>query len=332
MRKGFAVEPYVKPPVSIFISFREEVSLDRIVLDGKVNAQLSNGFILSSSISPVGSCIVSDQSLRQIAKVFNDTNKNTHLYEIKRRSRDNFQSNNSIVAYFSYPRSNPAYLDRLTGLCLVILRTVNRTSPCLASLKVYGTLNRSETITPSLVSKSVESVEIPDEFIDELTHEPMKIPVKLPSQKYVDKSTLDRYLDEFKSENKPGKDPFTRIEFTSEYKPIIDAALKARIDKFYFENQTKRLVTKHQVNETPVLKRKVRENQEREEDTKRSRVENEKKCEACLNKKRPLYELETCKHCFCRSCSLALKNKCMICKREFSSGQIVNLDRVSQRI
>lgn len=172
----------------------------------------------------------------------------------------------------------------------------------------------------------------------------MRIPIRLPSKKYIDKSTLDKYIREREASKEAIVDPFTRLAFTSTHKPIIDEELKSRIDKFLFENRSARLkspqkmvVTRKETIE-PILEEYT---QRRSKRLKVDDVNQEKtvfQCDLCLNKKEcsstsisssvvAFYQLEICKHVFCRNCLLVIKNICSKCKLTFKNSQVTNIDK-----
>lgn len=317
-----------------------------------MNTQLSSGFVLSSSIDTFSE-EMNEKSFIQIAKIFNDKHKNLSLYEFSRRSNNLLSNapNDHIQVFFS--TKSQLYLDKVSAINISIVRTLNSSSPCLRSIRVLGVkseqsldLNLEKCILKSS-SKCFEEkrAEIPEEFVDELTHDMMRMPIKLPSQKYIDKSTLDIYLSEKRKINEKEKDPFTCVEFSSTYKPIIDEELKSKIDKFMFENHDCVLVFKaNESNESE--KRKLNSveanlsefcgvlaNDFEGFQTRRpvKKIKSDlNSCNSCLNVKnsaRALYELSSCKHVFCRHCLLAMNNKCRICKRHFKNNQIVHSDR-----
>jgi hypothetical protein len=379
--KGFAVDAFIRPPVTIYIVFKQEVSIESIQLDAKVNTQVSNGFLISTSIDSPQLIEQSIQEKRadavnfqQIAKILNEKNKACHVYEFTRRMSSQSNSNNNSSSQFVYVAHFGArsslYLDKVTGVSICITRTLNSANACLRSVKVFRRLfqpdageavqSESETCLPTKNKSTPEKsdlVEIPIEFVDELTHEIMKMPIKLPSSKYIDKTTLDKYLAEEKLNNmnhQAAKDPFTRVAFTANYKPLIDETLKSKIDRFLFDNQGKRLAYK---SESPCkLRKKSVEKIVTREDLKRnlslismdyfknnelendSTPTNSKKlkqspqqsCCCCLNLKNPqlgFYELQTCKHVYCRNCLVSLNRKCLVCKVSFKSSQVINVDR-----
>jgi hypothetical protein len=371
MKKNFSADTFVRAPVNVQIVFNQSVHIEAVYLESKVNSQISNGFVLSSSFkqSRDGSYMY-----QEIAKVTNDSNKTVCSYEFKKRnstyglSCDTNEPSNIKEKMLIYFKGCPnAYLDKAIALKISIIRTLNSTSPCLSLLKVYG-YSSDPSNTNILDNKSAEifnsekanscskSVEVPNEFFDEITHEVMRMPIKLPSEKYVDKSTLDHYLLEQSKCNTQAKDPFTRVTFNSSYKPIIDEALKASIDKFVLDNaitfSSKR--TKSEITSSSLMKteeERARSNKRSHIDTliydksdlalnfdkelcKKSRREpsraSDLACNCCLNSKNDkltFYEITTCKHTYCKNCLLSFNKVCPLCKKTFNYSQVINFDR-----
>ena len=181
-----------------------------------------------------------------------------------------------------------------------------------------------------------KEVEIPPEFIDELTHEMMRLPIRLPSNKYIDKSTLDKYVSEKEKMKEQIVDPFTRLPFSASHKVIIDEVLKSRIDKFLFDNRSARLVAQT----SPPPKKSVTRSDFPQPASKRLKCDGDVKrvfvCQLCLNKRDvqsssaiPYYQLDTCKHVFCRSCLITSENVCLKCKLAFRNSQVTNVDKIS---
>jgi len=81
-----------------------------------------------------------------------------------------------------------------------------------------------------------DNLEIPEDYLDEITHELMTIPMTLPSGKTVDRSTVEKC--EVSQEMWGGlpRDPFTGQIYTKTLRPVFDSALKSRIDRFLLEN------------------------------------------------------------------------------------------------
>lgn len=174
---------------------------------------------------------------------------------------------------------------------------------------------------------------MPEEFIDALTNEMMRMPIKLPSNKYIDQSTLDKYVEEKKKTNASANDPFTCITFDSNYKPIFDEILKSKIDKFLFDNSGREFEfntseKKNQIFQNKNTKRKYEGKNLNSESYKKRKEDF--KCDSCLNVKcegKIVYKIETCKHIYCRFCLTKIKNICLICKQNFKNSDIINLER-----
>jgi hypothetical protein len=228
-------------------------------------------------------------------------------------------------------------------------------SPCLQSIKIYGSCQVEKTIVTNQqthpeegISINKKTIKVPDEFIDDLTHEMMRLPIRLPGGQLIDKTTLDNYSKfEYKTKScEPLRDPFTRVAFKNDYKPIIDAQLKSKIDKFILDYHEYNLVfddttpinrnnkRSHDSLSTPIttigtVKRSKLNSQSTFLKTPGSREIN---CECCLNLKsstKLIYEIVQCKHQFCKHCLVTMKNVCCICEKTFSNNQIINVDGIN---
>lgn len=143
---------------------------------------------------------------------------------------------------------------------LRILRT-DKSVPCIGRVEIWGrisklcsattantirslmqplanpTKNNSENNKLS-VGTSRDNVvdEVPEEFKDALTFEIMSIPMTLPSGSTVDSSTLNKFIENEASHGRHPSDPFTGLKFTESRKPVLNTALKSRIDMFLLEH------------------------------------------------------------------------------------------------
>ena len=84
--------------------------------------------------------------------------------------------------------------------------------------------------------KSSLAVEVPVEFLDEITFEFMLQPVLLPSGHMVNASTVEKHTKVEAVWSRPPSDPFTGLPYTANNKPLPNASLKARIDRFLCEH------------------------------------------------------------------------------------------------
>ena len=202
---GFVVDTFIRPPVTITINFTQAINLQSILINAKVNAQISNGFTISSSSIHQNN----QTSFKQISKFINNLNNDCNVYKFMRRntliqenekkSKSDSQEISYNVAYFN---ARPqALLDTATAIQISIICTRNSSQPCLRSVEVIGWLVGPSEMNYDNVKRgdncesllAVERVVIPNEFLDDLTHELMRMPIRLPSNKTVDKTTLDRY-------------------------------------------------------------------------------------------------------------------------------------------
>jgi len=193
---GFLAETFIRPPVRIQIQFKDPIQLHSIRLDAKVNSQISNGFTITTTNAK--------QTSKQISKHLNKSSAaDSHVYLFTRRAKSAAETVNpesvNLVSFYADPRE---HLDHVISISIEIFSTLNSTTPGLKSLRVFGAIPSSGTfraLAPSETNARVDLgkknvLELPDEFVDCLTCELMRMPIRLPSNKYVDKSTLDRYL------------------------------------------------------------------------------------------------------------------------------------------
>lgn len=353
---GYVADTFIRPPVNILIEFNEPIKLQTIVLEAKVNAQISNGFIISTRTK---SGIDQGQSeLKQICKYINHNHKTCYSYKFTRRKGyDNNVPTTSEPMNVAFFNANPhTFLNKVTALHISIIWTLNSSQPCLKSIQVLGFMNNpmnnvidltsdDRGICSAMKSSMSSIIKLPDEFIDDLTHEVMRMPIRLPSNKTVDKTTLDRYLKELELNQKPDQDPFTCKPFDAKYKPIIDEQLKSRIDKFFLDNQgyvfEKRQPpqteqtsgsssngTKRQAETLQkILSKKSKSNIERSSSEATAKLI----CKCCLNIKtdvKKIYVLTSCGHNYCRDCLSTMNKECLVCKKKFNNSNVVNTDRL----
>ena len=82
-------------------------------------------------------------------------------------------------------------------------------------------------------------VQIPEDFIDQITFEIMAMPMLLPCGKNVDQSSLERYVNTEASWGRAPSDPFTGVLFSPGHQVVPNTALKARLDQFLLRNSDK---------------------------------------------------------------------------------------------
>jgi len=177
-------------------------------------------------------------------------------------------------------RENFSALDTVTAVVIKITRTLSSSVPCIANLKIFGESSGLQQFRPaeqrllSLQSASAgaphshsltyfggegevvqaqpgqaeaeeetragDSEDIPVEFLDSLTHSLMSLPMTLPSGHQVDRTTVERCEEMFRSRGAQPRDPFTGKLLSQSYKPVFNAALKSRIDRFVLTRRDRR--------------------------------------------------------------------------------------------
>lgn len=311
------VESFVCGCVNIQIVFNVEFELHSIVLNSKVNSQISNGFIVSSAVTRSQmNAALSSHCFKQIARILNDSNKSCYEYEFLRRNSVSSFEQPVNIAYFSVNNQN--YLNRVTALNIQITRTLNSTNCCLRSIKINGYLPSNLTKQAHLTEQDYSNNQItpvskntiiPSEFIDTITQEIIRIPIRLPSTQVIDKSTWDRYLNEQHKNKEVVKDPFTNLPI-KDSNVHIDENLKSKIDHFILYSRSLDLNSSKQ----------------NKLSTTASNA-NQQKCECCLNTKtndKHLYKI-SCSHCYCKNCLINLNKMCIICKKLFENSQITRI-------
>ncbi|XP_071947610.1 RING finger protein 37-like [Antedon mediterranea] len=185
-------------------------------------------------------------------KPFNDFSGNLANHE-----------DNIITRQLHHHRSKA--LTDVSHMTIRIVRVFGATVPCLRKLEVWGqpSFSNNQTVLNSIITiftslklpkelpkkkevlkdstdcvsfaskpEKISEAKCPEEFIDPITFEVMALPVLLPSGYTVDQSTLDRFEISNAQWGRAKADPFTGVPFSSTSKPIPNAGLKTRIDKF----------------------------------------------------------------------------------------------------
>ncbi len=345
-QNGFIADTFVRPPINIKIYFKEKIKIDKIILNSKVNSQVSNGFIISSSIDTIHPTVDEKINFRQICKNINENNKTCFNYEFHRRSQTTTETSDANVNLQCFTTSYISYLNFVSAVNISIIRTQNGSCPCLRSIKILGSLSyRTENFeivpkTKEIVELKNRDDEIPIEFLDELTHELMRLPILLPSGHKIDKTSLDRYLNEQKQANDDfynGVDPFTRVAFSAHYKPIVEDRLKGKIDQFLLDGSTsKKRKLDDIIDDHDGIRGGDRVTIEKQFVNKQFKKDIDLQlisCVCCLNRNNlNLYEICLCKHIYCRHCVLKLKDLCFICKKQFKTSDVVSLKCSNDKI
>lgn len=95
---------------------------------------------------------------------------------------------------------------------------------------------RADEPPPYNMQTALDEIPIPEEFLDNITYEIMALPMVLPSGKTIDQITLEKHNHQEEKWGRAPTDPYSGQCFTSERKPVLNAALKMQIDKFLLQN------------------------------------------------------------------------------------------------
>lgn len=212
---------------------------------------------------------------------------------------------------------------------------------------------------------TLQSFEIPDDFIDAITCEIINIPMILPSGNVVDILTIEKCKNNEEKLGRLPSDPFTGLIYTSKNQPLFNAALKSRIDEFKLKNSheieiknsgrtTGRLVTKRAASSVADHRHSYSKNECTKKVkmdiasagtsidslinsfyptmTRYSQVQQNtafsNNCTKCKSSNSSaLYVLKYCGHYMCKPCIIELKDNknCSECSRSFTSQEVFKL-------
>lgn len=200
-----------------------------------------------------------------------------------------------------------------------------------------------------------ESFQIPEDFLDAITHELLTMPYILPSGAVVDETTLEKHKKNEESYGRLPSDPFTGVYFTSDSQPKFDASLKMRLDEFKLRHSNEidvknsgRTIGRKELPCQPStstgvshISKKIKLSNESSLDEliqsiyknkqissfttpKSSQQSSSKVCSCCKNNSN-LYKITTCNHLFCKSCLLKLSLTCTVCNINFENKNVIKI-------
>ncbi|KAJ8910864.1 hypothetical protein NQ315_010811 [Exocentrus adspersus] len=357
--RGFIAYPAIKPPVEIEIKFICPVNIHYITLQTTVGSQKCTGIEIYAKTSK--------DDYTSICKSVYD-NSGVVFCNSKTYSNKNLPPNfKPTYSLGFFKRNTFNFFFNASEIKVVIFRT-EKSVPCLGSVEVWGEASRTcssvtkETIN-RIMQKSIpetlhcdpiqsnredesDELKIPDDFKDDLTFELMTIPMTLPSGKTVDQSTLEKHINGEISFGRKPCDPFTGVKFSNTLKPVLNVALKSRIDMFLLQNSHREQLwnlkrtlggAQRAISSTNYGKRqkKCDELDELILKAKRSATftsftnedNTQKICSKCKVQSDTMYKIP-CKHCYCRSCMLQICETliCYSCERTFKKSDINKLN------
>ncbi|XP_075210986.1 RING finger protein 37 [Lycorma delicatula] len=260
-KKGFLVDYFIKPPVTLTVEFICEVQLSCIILWPRVGGQKTTGIeILTGNLD----------SLTAVGSALIKSNENGFFFYKNGTNTKQVIPENFLMR----PFKSLKFLQTKI-LHIKITRTLESSIPALQKLEIWGdicrdcpqkTVDTIISIWSDITSKKLlqphcdestalvreykteisnnnsycsvnsSAFQIPDEFIDPITYEVMNIPMIMPSGKIIDNLTLERCSKEEANWGRMPSDPFTGKLFTETSRPKMSVELKARIDRFIIDN------------------------------------------------------------------------------------------------
>ncbi|XP_066144874.1 RING finger protein 37 [Euwallacea fornicatus] len=355
--KGFIGYPSIKPPIEVEFQLLCNVSIYYIYINSCVGNQKCSGIEIfakgnSNHYESIGKCLFDKPSV-----IFCNGRKYSSM-----NHPPGFNAQNVDLCFFkSY--TFRSFLNA-SSVKIVIFRT-DKSVPCLGKIEIWGMpaktcsqktvdtvlhLNKRPVTSNSLPSEDSAVFRIPDEFKDDLTYELMTIPYTLPSGKTIDQSTLEKHVESEKSFGRKPGDPFTGFKFTETLKPVLNVALKSRIDMFLLKNSNqpqtfclKRSLRNNEPSDKRIMpiesatnsgsKESATIDQDIDNIIKRAKTESgficfsslnsEYACTLCKAKLESIYELP-CKDGYCRECVLKVSESgvCMKCNIVFAKSEV----------
>lgn len=250
--RGFLAYTSIKPPVDVDFELICPVSLGYVFISTTVGTQKSIGLELLARNRK-------ESEFVSIARAFFNNNEdgvffcNSRLFSI---SSPPPNYNNRFYLCFLKSHSFRIFISAIE-VRVRILKT-DKSVPCLGRIEIWGRVSKmcSETTACTIkrlmqpptkvasssnaiiegVNSQKESFDVPEEFKDALTYEIMAIPMTLPSGSTIDKTTLEKFIENEASYGRQPSDPFTGLKFNQTRKPVLNTALKSRIDMFLIKH------------------------------------------------------------------------------------------------
>lgn len=250
--RGFLAYTSIKPPVDVDFELICPVSLGYVFISSTVGTQKSIGLELFARNRKAGEFV-------SIARAFFNSEDGVFFCNSRLFSVSSPPPNYSSRFHLCFLKSHSfrVFISAIE-VRVRILRT-DKSVPCLGRVEIWGRVSKmcSETTActikrlmqpPAKVtntsnaiieggnSQHQESFDVPEEFKDALTYEIMAIPMTLPSGSTIDKSTLEKFIENEASYGRHPSDPFTGLKFNQSRKPVLNIALKSRIDMYLIKH------------------------------------------------------------------------------------------------
>ncbi|XP_022910105.2 RING finger protein 37 [Onthophagus taurus] len=363
--RGFIAYATIRPPVDVDFEFICNINLSHIVIHAKNGNQKISGVEILAKTPTTQYVTISKANFDEDGII---------VCNARKYSRNKRPENTDKDFHLVFFKSNEfrTFLNT-SSIRIRILKTPNMKTPCLGRVEIWGLisktcsqvtidtvhklLNKTNTINgnplKSAPSCSTKEFKVPDEFLDEITYEVMSLPMTLPSGHTVDQTTLEKCYSTDASCGRHPTDPFTGLKFSQKRVPLLNVALKSRIDMFLLQNSNQKEIfsVKRTLGRAGLYCDGESESNKKlkgEEINKKSvqldnvynivlnsenfiRFSSDDKCNlvnlnkmdkcGCCENSNFLY-VTTCKHVYCRKCLTLNNNFCVICKLRLGNNQI----------
>lgn len=352
---GFLAYTTIKPPIELDFELICPVDIHYIQIKSSVGNHRSTGLEIFAECS--GRFV-------SIGKSLHDDEEGVVFLSSRQYTREKLPENLPKNFRICFLKRVGRLLHNAKKIKIRIIRS-GKFVPCLGSVEIWGKVARNcSDVTKETVQKlydrskidfnplipadkmsenvSKEGDGIPEDFKDDLTYQLMTIPMTLPSGKTIDQSTLDKHVAFEKDFGRKPGDPFTGLKFTSTSKPILNSALKCRIDMFVLQNSSKPAfftiartvgrkekppVNRCENNVNKVKKLKLDDGDEIIIDTSKFNYKQFKDIDpdcCCDCKSTEMLFSLPCKHLYCRKClnAICYDLKCKNCNELFSRSNV----------
>lgn len=215
---GFMAYSVSKPPITLIFKLKWKIQIDTL----KIWTQLG-----SLKTTKVEIKVRSGEKLIQVGEV-GLKDEIGIVFSNKPQSEPNFKT-------ATFYRSSYFTLQNTSEIHVVLKETL-KCPPVVKKIEIWGkpgkslsneeiseincvwnrkfaktttNASKSSEICENLNEDTIESFEIPEEYLDQITYEIMVLPMALPSGKVVDQSTVDKYNVCEAQQGRPPSDPFT---------------------------------------------------------------------------------------------------------------------------
>lgn len=207
-----------------------------------------------------------------------------------------------------------------------------------------------------------QSFNIPEDYLDSITHDLLVMPYILPSGNIIDETTMEKHNRHEESYGRLPSDPFTGLVYSAEHQPKFNESLKVRLDQFKLRNSheievkrsgrvlgkkiepvastssysnghvSKKIKLKGSASsDLDSLISSIYKNNQVSIFTKpkeKSATDRQGMCSKCktTSSSQGFYRISSCPHIYCKPCLLQLASVCAACETPFQSKDVVKFN------